>query len=124
MVGSQFRAAVEKGDVDAAIALLAPDVTFRSPVVYKPYEGREAVAVLLRAIFVVLEDFRYVDELAGEGTQALIFQARIADREVEGLDHLVVGDDGLISEFRVMIRPLSGLNAAAQAMGAQLAGTS
>ena len=42
-----FRAAVEAQDLDAAVALMADDVVFRSPVVFKPYHGREAVAMLL-----------------------------------------------------------------------------
>jgi ketosteroid isomerase-like protein len=53
-----FRAAVERADMDAAVALLAEDVVFRSPVVSKPYEGRETVATILRTVFHVLEDFR------------------------------------------------------------------
>lgn len=32
-----FREAVESGDIDAVIALLAEDVVFRSPVVFTPY---------------------------------------------------------------------------------------
>jgi len=37
-----FRAAVARADMDAAVALLAEDVVFRSPAVFKPYEGRGA----------------------------------------------------------------------------------
>ena len=40
MSSHPFRAAVESEDIDAAIALLAPDVTFRSPVVHKPFVRR------------------------------------------------------------------------------------
>ena len=54
-----FRAAVEARDIDAALALLAEDVVFRSPVVFAPYRGREAVAPILRAFSRVAEDFRY-----------------------------------------------------------------
>ena len=43
-----FRAAVEAGDIDAALALLAEDVVFRSPVVFAPYQGRQAVAPISR----------------------------------------------------------------------------
>jgi hypothetical protein len=61
-----FREAVERADLDAAVALLAEDVVFRSPAVFKPYEGREAVATILRAVFDVFEDFHYTDELDGD----------------------------------------------------------
>ena len=59
-----FRDAVEGADLDAAVALLAEDVVFRSPAVFKPYEGRETVAMIHRTVFGVFEDFRYTDELA------------------------------------------------------------
>jgi hypothetical protein len=102
-------------------AALAPDVVFRSPVVFKPYEGREVVMHLLRNVLEIFEDFEYLDELRGEGTEALIFKARVDDRWVHGLDHLTVGDDGLVTELMVMVRPMSGVIAVAEAMGARLA---
>ena len=102
-------------------AALADDVAFRSPVVFRPYEGKEAVGHLLSHVVEVLEDFEYTDELEGEGTHALIFQARVGDKQVEGLDHLTVDSDGLVTGLVVMLRPLSGVIAAAEAMGARLA---
>jgi hypothetical protein len=50
----------------------------------------------------------------------LVFRARVGDREVEGCDFLHVNDAGLVDEFFVMIRPLSGALALAEAMRAQL----
>jgi hypothetical protein len=118
-----FRAAVEARDFEAGVALLAEDVRFRSPVVFKPYEGRDAVAALLFAVARVFEDFRYVREIgAPEGSDhALVFTARVGDREIEGCDFLHTGEDGLIDEFVVMVRPLSAAVALAEAMKAQLA---
>jgi hypothetical protein len=101
-------------------AALAPDVVFRSPAVFKAYEGREAVMHLLSTVIQVFEDFEYTDELEGDGTHALIFKARVGDREVEGLDHITVDDDGLITQLVVMVRPLSGLTALAQEMAERL----
>src|SRR5215212_12134592 len=115
-----FRVAVERGDVDAAVALLADDVVFRSPAVFKPYEGRETVATILRTIFEVLEDFRYTDELDGEGLHALLFDARVGDRSLQGIDLLRPDPNGRIAEFTVMIRPASGLIAVAERMGPAL----
>jgi hypothetical protein len=116
----EFRAAVETRDLARMEAALSPDVVFRSPAVFKPYEGREAVMHLLSTVIQVFEDFEYTDELAGEGTHALIFKARVGDREVEGLDHITVDGDGLITQLVVMVRPLSGLTALAQAMAERL----
>jgi hypothetical protein len=115
-----LRDAVERADVDAAVALLAEDVVFRSPAVFKPYEGREAVGKILRAIFQVLEDFRYTDELEGDGVHALVFEARVGDRSLQGIDLLRPDASGRIAEFTVMIRPASGLIAVAERMGPAL----
>lgn len=118
---TSFRAGVEARDPDAMGAALHPDVVFRSPAVFKPYEGREAVMSVLRHVLVVLEDFRYTDELTGQGTHGLVFAARVGDKDVQGWDYLTLDEDGLITELVVMIRPLSGLIAVAQAMGERIA---
>jgi hypothetical protein len=116
-----FRAGVEARDIDAALATLSPAITFNSPAVFKPYQGKETVANLLRLVAETFEDFRYTDELAGAGADpavhALVFRARVGDRELEGMDLLRIGPDGLVSDLTVMIRPLSGLVALAQALG-------
>jgi hypothetical protein len=56
-----FRAAVEREDVSALEAALAQDVVFRSPAVFRPYEGRETVLALLSAVVPVLAGFHYTD---------------------------------------------------------------
>jgi hypothetical protein len=119
-VNDSFRQAVEANDLEAMSAALAPDVVFRSPIVFRPYEGREAVMGLLSLVSQVFEDFRYVDELHGEGTTCLLFRARVGDRELDGLDYLRLDPDGLVTELTVMVRPLSGAHALASAMEAKL----
>jgi len=119
----QFREAIESGDLDAAVALFADDIVFRSPVVHAPYQGRAQVEPLLRAVARVLEDFRYTCQIGDpEGADhALVFRARVGDRELEGCDFIHRGEGGRIAEFYVMIRPLSGQLALAEAMRQQLA---
>jgi ketosteroid isomerase-like protein len=114
-----FRAAVEGRDIEAAIALLHDDVVFRSPVVFKPYHGRDAVGVLLRAVFATFEGFRYTTEIDGGDDHALIFEARVGDKQIEGVD-LLHTEDGRITQFVVMTRPLQGTLALAEAMRARL----
>lgn len=114
-----FRAAVEAGDLDAAIDQLHPACTFWSPAVFRPYEGKEATARILTAVFDVFEDFEYVDELVGDDTHGLVFTARVGDRSLSGWDYLSM-EDGLIRTFTVMVRPLSALQALAAGMGARL----
>ncbi|MHB9864258.1 nuclear transport factor 2 family protein [Streptomyces sp. YIM S03343] len=116
-----FRAAVEAQDMAAVEALLAENVVFTSPVVFKPYPGKAITAAILRGVARVFEDFRYVSELSGgEGREhALVFTARVGDRTLEGCDFIHVDEDGLIDALTVMVRPLSGAQALAEAMGAQ-----
>ena len=114
------RAAIESGDVDALSALLATDVVFRSPAVYRPYEGRDVVIEVLRVVATVFENFRYANEWRDGRTTILFFEANVGDRELQGIDLLEENGDGLIERFTVMIRPLSGLQAVAAAMSAKL----
>jgi ketosteroid isomerase-like protein len=111
-----FRAAAEAKDFGAADDLFAEDVTFRSPVVYKPYEGRDAVKVLLGAVVQVFEDFRYLEHVETGDVAVLMFEARVGDKSVQGVDILKFGADGRIAEMTVMVRPMSGVHALAEAM--------
>jgi hypothetical protein len=115
---SAFRAAVEAEDIEAARDLLGEDIVFHSPATFHPFVGRETVGRLLEIVSQTFEDFRYTDELeAPGGVHALIFRAAIDGRELEGIDLLRLGEDGLIADFTVMLRPISGLVPFAQAMG-------
>jgi hypothetical protein len=118
-----FRAAVEARDLEAVIALLSEDVVFRSPVVFTPYHGRDAVALILQAVIQVFEDFHYVREIGAADARdhVLVFHARIGKAEIEGADFLHIGADGLIDEFTVMVRTLTAGHALAEAMQAHLA---
>jgi hypothetical protein len=122
-----FRTAVQAGDLEAMVAALAPDVEFHSPVVFKPYHGREAVRQVLAAVLQVFDSFAYVDELHGERdgdeTIGLVFRARVGDRELDGWDYLTLDGQGLIKHFTVMIRPMSALSALAEAMRSKLEAT-
>lgn len=111
-----FRAAVEERDFGAAIALFADDATLDSPVAFKPFVGIEAVGVVLRAVAETFEDFHYTDEFASDSSHALVFRARVGDKSVEGLDLIRTDDSGQITNLTVMVRPLSGLIALAEAM--------
>jgi hypothetical protein len=114
------REALEAGDAYALAPLLADDVVFRSPAVYRPYEGREVVLALLGIVANVLENFRYANEWHDGTTTILFFEANVGDRELQGVDILEANDAGLIVSFTVMIRPLSGLQAVAAAVQARL----
>ena len=118
-----FRTAIEARDLDAAVALLREDVVFRSPVVFTPYEGRDALRLILGAVIEVFEDFRYIREIGADDARdhALVFEARVGDKQLQGCDFIHVDEDGAIDEFTVMVRPMQAMLALAEAMKARLA---
>lgn len=122
MLSDRFRAAVEAGDLDRVTELFREDAAFRSPVVFKPYEGRDQVLTVLRAAEKVLGiggAFRYVHQLedADDRVAILEFATEVDGRQVEGIDKLTFDEHGLITELKVMIRPASAL----QVVGAKMA---
>ena len=121
MRSDAFRAAVEREDISALEAALRPDVVFRSPAVFRPYEGREAVLALLSAVFPVLEGFHYTDQVETGDTAVLAFSARVGDRDVDGIDLLRFDAEGKVRELTVYVRPLSGLQTLAETMMARMA---
>ena len=107
-----FRSAVEAGNLEGMIATFAEDAVLHSPITFKPFEGRAAIRQLLAILFEVFQDFRYTDELEAEdGTRALVFNARVGDRDLQGLDLIRFDDSGLIRDLTVMVRPRSALEA-------------
>jgi hypothetical protein len=117
-----FRRAVEARSLDEMMAPFAEDAVLHSPVTFKPFEGRAAIRRLLGILLEVFQDFRYTDELESpDGTRALIFRARVGDRELEGLDLIRFDDAGRIRDFTVMIRPRSALEALLAEVGPRLA---
>ena len=122
MLSDRFRAAVEEGNVDQASELFREDAAFRSPVLFKPYEGRDQVLKVLRAAERVLgigERFRYVHQLDDPNDRVAIleFATEVDGKQVEGIDKLTFDEEGLITELKVMIRPASAL----QLVGARMA---
>jgi hypothetical protein len=120
MKSDRFRAAAEGKDFSAIEDLFTEDVVFRSPVVFKPYEGREAVAMLLGAVVQVFEDFRYTDQVETGDSAALFFSARVGDRELDGIDYLQFDSEGRVNGMAVYVRPMSGVTSLAEAMKRKL----
>jgi hypothetical protein len=118
MLAERFAGAISAADPEGLKAALAEDVVFRSPVVFRPYEGKDLVGTILtEAAMKVFSDFRYTRRFEEGDAAALVFEARVGDREVQGLDLLRFGGDGLVTELTVMVRPMSALHALAEAMG-------
>ena len=118
-----FRRAVEARSLDDMMAPFAEDAVLHSPITFKPFEGRAAIRQLLGVLMQVFEDFRYTDELGSSDglAKALIFRARVGDRDLEGLDLIRFDDSGRIRDFTVMIRPRSAIEALLGEVGPRLA---
>jgi hypothetical protein len=106
-----FRRAAEAKDVDLMLETLREDVELHSPVLFRGFEGREAVAAILTHVAATLEDLTYVDELHEGDSVALRFTARVGDRELEGIDFLELDDEGRVAVLTVFMRPLSAVTA-------------
>ena len=124
MLADRFRAAVEQGKVDEILDLFREDAVFRSPVLFKPYEGRDQVMKVLRAAEQVLgigDTFRYVHQLedANDRVAMLEFATEIDGRQIEGIDKLTFDEGGLITELKVLIRPASALELVGARMAAE-----
>src|SRR3954465_10845493 len=120
MQSDRFRAAAESKDFSAIDDLFTEDVTFRSPVVFKQYEGRDAVAMLLGAVRQVFEDFRYTDQIETGDAATLCFSARVGDRELDGIDLLHFDGNGKINDMAVAARRRRGVTPPAEAMQKKL----
>lgn len=118
-----FRRAVESKDLALINAILAPDVIFNSPVVVKPYHGREQVMALLRVLAQTFEDFVYTDELVADDEiqdRAFIFDATVAGKRVQGVDLVRYNEEGFITDLTVMVRPLPAAMTLARRVGKQM----
>jgi hypothetical protein len=108
-------------DQHAWAQALAPDVVAYSPVISRPFRGREEVAEVYGVLFEVFGDVHFTDELRGGAAHAYHWRGEIGGRTIEGNDLLRYGDDGLIREIRISIRPLVDIGVFAAAAGPPLA---
>lgn len=106
--------------------LLADDVVFYSPVVYTPQRGKPVTTQYLEAASRTLaagagESFRYTKQVLAGDTAVLEFETSVEGKYVNGVDIIRCDDAGRIVEFRVMMRPLQGIQAVHEQMGRRLA---
>jgi len=114
-----FRRALEAEDGEAMVATLSPDVVFHGPAVQRPIIGRADVIGLLQAVVASFQGF--TQEFRDGPRTALVFEARVRDRVVQGVSLLEDDEHGLIKTITVMIRPLSRRTARGDAVRAQRA---
>ena len=109
-------------DVPALDALLAPDAVFHSPVVHTPQAGRAITKAYLAAALRVLgnDSFRYVREVRQERDAVLEFELELDGIHVNGIDMIRWNEQGKVTDFKVMLRPLKAVNLIHQKMVAML----
>lgn len=97
--------------------ILADDVKFHSPFVWKPKLGKAATITILMTVVEVFDDFGYVREIVAGNQWALEFEAKIGELDLRGVDLFELNDEGKIVDLEVMVRPANGL----QALGLEMA---
>ena len=119
---SQWHQIIANADLHALPELLAPDVVFRSPMAHTPYSGAPVVTMILSTVCQVFEDFTYHRELAtADGLNVVLeFSAKVGGKELKGIDMIRFDEQGNITDFEVMVRPMSGLQALGEEMGRRL----
>lgn len=113
--------AFETRNFELLPSLFDEHVTLFSPAVFKAKKDRSEVICILRIVFDVLADYRVVNTFQSNNRLIFEFEASIGSREIEGIDSIELGPNGLVKELKVYVRPLSGLTALATEVSKQLA---
>jgi hypothetical protein len=111
-----YRTALEQRDAEALLAVLHPDVVFYSPAFDEPLRGRDTVLGLFGVLATVFENPEITDELAGDGSRALIFRLSVECHPIEGVDHLRLDEEGRVRSITVTMRPLASVRVLAARM--------
>jgi 2,4-dienoyl-CoA reductase (NADPH2) len=114
---------IESKNLGALASILHPKAVFRSPMAYTPYPSAQAVQVILSNVVQVFENFKYHRELASaDGLSVVLeFSAQVNGKDLKGIDMVQFDAEGKITDFEVMVRPMSGLQALGDEMGKRLA---
>ena len=111
---------VESPNTETLKEILAEDVEFHSPFVWKPKAGKAITTQILMTVTTVFEDFRYIREIHGEKDFVLEFEARVGELTLRGVDLIKLDANGKIIDFEVMVRPANALQALGMEMGRRL----
>ena len=120
---ARWHEVIEGGSDPAALAsIMREDAVFHSPVVHTPQKGRPIVVAYLSAAGKTLgnDSFQYLREVVDGNTAVLEFQTEMDRIHVNGIDMITFDDEGLITDFKVMVRPLKAVNKVWEMMAAQL----
>lgn len=113
-----------KGELEGGLdTLLHDDCVFYSPIVFSPQKGKDLTKMYLgaagntfsegdkeKAVGASKSDFGYIKEIVGGNHIVLEFESKIDGKYINGIDMMTFNDEGKITEFKVMIRPLQAIN--------------
>lgn len=113
-----------KGELEGGLdTLLADDCVFYSPIVFSPQKGKDLTKMYLsaagntfsegdkkKAVGGPESEFGYIKEIVGDNHIVLEFESKIDGKYINGIDMMTFNDEGKITEFKVMIRPLQAIN--------------
>jgi len=117
---SRWHKSIEDKIIDSTI--MDDEVEFRSPLVYKPIIGVEMVTKYLIAANDVLNtpNFRYISEFTDQNKACLVFETKLDDMEVTGIDLIEWNDEEKMVKLSVFIRPFSALRKVGEHMSMKL----
>ena len=113
---------IETRDAAGLDDILAENVVFHSPVVHTPQTGKPITKLYLTAALHVLNNdtFQYLREVISGNNAVLEFQTVIDGISINGVDMITWSEDGRITDFKVMLRPLKAVNLVHKMMGDML----
>lgn len=119
----EWHRVVATRDASLLAGLLADDAVFYSPVVFRAQEGKALTTMYLAGAMQVLgnDTFTYVREVVAGHDAVLEFTSQVDGVTVNGVDMIRFDDAGRIVEFKVMLRPLKGIEKVRERMAELLA---
>ena len=118
----RWHAYADTKDVSLLSELIAADAVFHSPVVHTPQEGKKKCMMYLMGAMQVFSEgsFKYVNQWDQTNGAVLEFEAEIEGITINGVDLISWNNDGQIVEFKVLVRPLKGMQKIHEKMQAML----
>ena len=120
---TRWHGVIENGSSPTELAaIIHEDAAFHSPVVHTPQQGRDLVVAYLFAAGQKLgnDSFTYVRELVDGENACLEFTTEMDGIHVNGVDIIRFDENGMITDFKVMVRPLKAVNKVWEQMAAML----
>jgi hypothetical protein len=119
---ARYCKAVESHDIDGVLATLAPHAVLRSPITNRiAFRGHEEIRPLLESVFGTLQGTEFFADIGDDRTRALFHRARVGGQPVEEVSRVQLGEDGLIEEITLYVRPLPGLATMAACLAPRVA---